>query len=64
MTSRDTNVWMRDRSWCANSEVQHSVDYAEGGLGAEGGWQSIDVCQKSNAIEESTYQETCYPFGV
>ena len=37
VTSRDTNVWMRDRSQCANSEVQHSIDNAEGGLGAEGG---------------------------
>ena len=37
VTSRDTNVWMRDRSQYANSEVQHSVHSARGGLGAEGG---------------------------
>ena len=37
VTSRDTNVWTRDRSQCANSEVQHSVHSARGGLGAEEG---------------------------
>ena len=37
VTSRDTNVWMRDRSRCVNSEVQHSADNAEGGLGGRGG---------------------------
>ena len=37
MTSRDTNVWARDRSQCVNSEVQHSVHSARGGLGAEKG---------------------------
>ena len=53
MTGKDTSVWQRGRSLSVNNVGQPGARSLNLGLGAEVGWQSIDVDREASAAEIS-----------
>ena len=64
VTSRGTNVWTRDRSQCANSEVQHSVHSARSGLRAEGASSPLMYTRSLMPLKNLSIRRLATLFGA